>query len=111
MGLQSSSQRSGALRAGQKALPGNPDPGRFAILSVWDVGNYYVSTVNYPDCANYEGRKVLVTRRDPSLFTRLDPHFTDQYDLNAGLIARFEPTTEGEQLALKFAHWLADGDS
>ena len=111
MGLRSSMQRSAALRAGQTALPGNPNPDRFKIVSLWPVGNYFVSTVHYPDCANYEGRKILVTRSDPSLVARLDPHFTAQHELNAGLIARFEPTTAGELLALKFAHWLSEGDA
>lgn len=100
---------SSAKGPGQAVPSGNPNPNRFKILSLWPTGHYYVSMVQYSDCANYEGLKILVTRQDPSSLSHLDPHFTPDHALNAGLIARFEPTVEGEQLALKFAQWLSNG--
>lgn len=73
----------------------NPNPENFNIVGVWPAGNFFVSLVHYPNCVNYEGRKVLVTRHNPSDYTKLDPHFNEDWETNAGLIARFEPTPEG----------------
>jgi len=39
---------------------GNPDPERFTVQQVYKVLDYLVVGIKYPDCRNYEGRKILV---------------------------------------------------
>ena len=86
----------------------NPNPARFTILSTEQVGSAVVAEVLYPDCTNYEGRKVLVyADMDAStlrLMTTLDPHFSP----HGGPLARFEPTMRGYRLAVEVAK-LANG--
>ena len=86
----------------------NPNPARFAILRTQQVGRSVVAEVQYPDCTNYEGRKVLVyaDTLEGELTERatLDPHFAP----NGGPVARFEPTERGWVLALvvaRVANW------
>jgi hypothetical protein len=56
-----------------------------------------VAEVLYPDCTNYEGRKILVLYGNKAALlstTHLDPHFCDgPHDLK--VFARFEPTEDG----------------
>jgi len=42
-----------------QTLP-NPDPRNFDIRCVVTIGDYIVVRVHYPDCANYEGNKIMV---------------------------------------------------
>ena len=81
----------------------NPNPARFVILRTEQVGRSVVAEVRYPDCINYEGRKVLVyADMDASALrsrTTIDPHFA-QY---GGPLARFEPTQRGWDLAVEVA--------
>jgi hypothetical protein len=81
-------------------VKGNPNPLVFEILDMRVINGLYLSEVRYLDCENYEGIKLLVTRKNPKEFVSLDPHFTNKHDLNAGLIARFEPTTDGAKMAI-----------
>jgi hypothetical protein len=93
--------------SGEGANP-MPDPRRFKILRGFNVVNkdstWAILEVCYPDCTNYEGRKILVykgiTTYQIGNPARLDPHFTK------GPItpfARFEPTEEGWEGALTLA--------
>lgn len=81
----------------------NPNPLKFKVRSSEKIGDLWVSQVEYPGCTNYEGVKILVTRSNPKDLTHLDPHFSTDHTINAGLLARFEPTTEGLTLARMFA--------
>lgn len=84
-----------------RKLP-NPDPHNFNIEKFEQVGKYAVIRVKYPDCTNYEGRKILVFESTVEEVLKqkvLDPHFCDDGHLSP--IARFEPTEKGWDLAKK----------
>jgi hypothetical protein len=53
--------------------------------------------VNYPNCKNYEGEKIIVfkntTWEQVKNLKELDPHFTEENVVKP--FARFEPTEEG----------------
>lgn len=72
------------------------------LLKSKKVGTNWVSKINYPNCTNYEGNKILVTSFYPGHKSSLDPHFCP----NSGIIARFEPTDEGFENALNFAELI-----
>lgn len=87
---------------------GNPDPKNFEIINWKIIGNWTVALVIYPDCQNYEGRKIMVYDK-PNLDEviaanggSLDPHFSDNKSFISP-IARFEPTQRGFRLAEAFA--------
>ena len=48
---------------GDTTTPGNPKPNNFIVERTEQCGQFYVSVVRYPDCTNYEGKKILVTRK------------------------------------------------
>jgi len=85
-----------------KRLP-NPNPKNFNVVRTVTIGKYLVAQVNYPDCTNYEGNKVLVfknvTLRKFAKLDTIDPHFCDKH---LAPIARFVPTSEGWQMACNF---------
>jgi len=62
----------------------------------------------YPDCTNYEGRKVMVFADENEAALRqrptLDPHFA----LHGGPVARLEPTDRGWALAVEIARMSND---
>jgi hypothetical protein len=84
----------------------NPDPANYRIVKYKQIGRYLVVLVNYPDCTNYEGNKVLLYRNvDIQLLSQqrsLDPHFSQNKNFYSPM-ARFEPTDEGWQFAVEFA--------
>ncbi len=86
----------------------NPDPEKFTIISTIQIGKSLVVEVNYPDCINYEGNKILVFSNcaEKELRSRetLDPHFSP----DNGQIARFAPTVEGLRLAVKLANLIEE---
>jgi hypothetical protein len=80
--------------------PRNPDPKRFKILDVQEFRGHTAARVNYPNCTNYEGMKILVyecTVNELLKESELDPHFCEGGHLSP--IARFEPTDRGWELA------------
>ena len=81
----------------------NPNPARFSILRTLQVGRCVVAEVRYPDCTNYEGRKVLVYADTDAgsvrAWTTLDPHFAR----HGGPVARFKPTARGWAMAVEVA--------
>lgn len=89
------------LFGGHKFSPNStdPNPRNFVIKKSKSYVTCWVSLINYPDAKNYEGNKILITTWDPNTRSVIDPHF----DKDAGIIARFEPTDEGWELAKKFA--------
>jgi hypothetical protein len=80
----------------------NPDPKKFTIIQSVRVGDWFVTKIQYPNCTNYEGNKIIVTDFNPKNRTELDPHFTK----NSGIIARFVPTDSGWNMATNFAKSL-----
>lgn len=79
-----------------ESLP-NPSPANYRILRYQECFNFLAIEIQYLDCKNYEGRKILVFEcklddlRNQKL---IDPHFSE----NKGFIspiARFEPTERG----------------
>jgi len=88
----------------QPTLP-NPDPSRFLVLRTEECGRFLVALVEYPNCTNYEGKKIMVFQdTDEAVLRtakRLDPHFCDGDHLSP--LARFEPTERGWRLAVAFA--------
>ena len=88
-----------------RIVQSNPNPQNFVVQAFARVGDKYsVLEVQYPNCTNYEGRKILVTNLT-SIYGlyELDPHFCEHNDT---VIARFRPTTEGWMQALAFAETL-----
>ena len=86
-----------------KTLP-NPDPKNWVVNSARHIGEYLVVEMYYPDCTNYEGKKMMVFKcslEDLKEQAVVDPHFGEgrmHYP-----IARFEPTAEGWRDACNFA--------
>lgn len=88
---------------------GNPNPGRFRIDRHEEIGDYLVLLVVYPDCRNYEGKKVMVFKdlkwAQINKFKTIDPHFSNNKEMTSP-IARFEPTIIGWTHAKMFCKML-----
>ena len=65
--------------------------------------------VNYPDCTNYEGRKILIFKgcsyHDIVAQKELDPHFSDSKKLSPFM--RIEPTEKGWAAGKLIIQWLS----
>lgn len=85
----------------------NPNPTKFRVLREKRINNFIILKLNYPDCSNYEGNKILLFK-DCSLLDivnqkeGIDPHFSDNKELISP-IARFKPDDEGWSMAVFFA--------
>jgi len=85
----------------------NPDPSRYKVLR-WDEDHpgALIIEIEYLDCTNYEGRKVLlflnVTLAQLLRQGKIDPHFSENTE-HFSPTARFEPTEVGWNMA----RWLA----
>jgi hypothetical protein len=93
-----------------KFLP-NPNPGNYEIVKSAEKGGYLIVLINYKDCTNYEGNKILVYK-DVSFQSlldqkKIDPHFSENTDYYSP-IARFVPTEEGWDLAELLVDTLYD---
>lgn len=82
----------------------NPDPNNYKIVKHLQFGKFLLIMINYPDCTNYEGNKILLFD-NVSLFElikqeKIDPHFSNNKKYKSP-IARFEPTVYGWILGLK----------
>jgi len=91
----------------------NPKADNYKILHSVCVNGNLVLELEYPDCTNFEGRKILVYKKTTFLELMqtnkglLDPHFHNEHKTKAkSPFARFVPTAEGWQLALAFAKLL-----
>lgn len=93
---------------GVKKLP-NPDPMNWILNKSEEIGNYLIVDITYPDCVNYEGRKIMlyegVTVKKLKAQKSLDPHFSSNKKFYSP-IARFEPTEYGWEMAEKLAGML-----
>ena len=78
----------------------NPDPNNFVILKCVKFENAHVLKVRYLGCTNFEGIKVLVYTGKFKKLDYRDPHFCHS---RYSPIARFKPTKEGWDLALRVA--------
>lgn len=83
--------------------PLNPNPRNFIVKSSQRFGGFYVAEINYPNCTNYEGNKILVMLSDPNHLSVIDPHFIE----GGTIVARFEPTKWGRAAAKKFVKIIA----
>lgn len=80
----------------------NPDALNFRIITEQRIGKYLVLLVHYPDCTNYEGKKLMVYEGFNSAqelikhnLGKLDPHFSTG---SGSPIARFKPTDASLEL-------------
>jgi hypothetical protein len=74
-----------------------PDPQNFRVKECYQYEHAHVLVVEYPNCTNYEGKKILVRRGEFDPKERfIDPHFCENTRI---LIARFEPSPMGLILA------------
>ena len=87
-------------------VPGNPYPANYKIIDTLTYGDILIVEIQYPDCKNYEGRKILVYEGVTSQELRkqkyIDPHFSINKKFHSP-IARFEPTERGWKMAESFA--------
>jgi hypothetical protein len=76
----------------------NPNPYVFKIVNHFEHNGFLLVLINYPNCTNYEGNKVLLfknmTYRRLMKQKVIDPHFSATDKFNSP-IARFEPTALG----------------
>ena len=90
--------------AEEEQAPSAPVSVNFEIVRLQQIGRCVVAEINYPDCTNFEGTKVLVFEgvscRDVRGWSELDPHFSLD---RPAMIARFRPTAGGFELARYFA--------
>ena len=90
---------------------GNPNPARYKITSLQKIGKFIIVGINYPDCKNYEGDKILlyhnVTEEQINSANFIDPHFTND-EKHISPIARFEPTEDGWQMAVILCEKLTE---
>jgi len=92
-----------------KRHPLNPNPKNCVIKGTVSFNDFVLMVVVYPNCTNYEGRKLLVfkgctTKQLKDQYESsagIDPHFSDNKEFISP-IARFEPSDEGYIMALKF---------
>jgi len=83
-----------------------PDARNYEVLDYVEEGDYLVVKIHYPECTNYEGRKILVYRgvtldRLVNDQRAIDPHFSGNKNYHSP-IARFVPTIEGWNMAVEF---------
>lgn len=87
----------------------NPNPNNYKIIMSASNKKFLVVLINYPDCTNYEGNKILlykgITLSALKAQRKIDPHFSDNANY-ASPIARFEPTKYGWDCAIKLMESL-----
>lgn len=91
------------ISRGDVPVRGNPVPANYEIVRTLKIGKCAILELRYPDCTNYEGRKILLFENThPTIITKgpIDPHFTAD---SRSPIARFEPTERGWNMAIAMA--------
>lgn len=82
-----------------------PNPRNYRIITSISNAKYLLIAIEYPDCINYEGKKILVFEgiglTDLLKQKYIDPHFSDNKQYHSP-IARFEPTEKGWDYATRF---------
>lgn len=83
-----------------------PDPSKYEVLLAEQLGSAVLLMLRYPECNNYEGRKILLYANTTieALMAQgeLDPHFSNSLR-KLSPVARFEPTDLGLKLARECA--------
>jgi len=83
----------------------NPDPSHYIISNTIQIGRFLIVEINYPNCDNYEGNKILVfenkTHDDLLLQKTIDPHFSAR-EPGKSPVARFVPSQDGLDMAISF---------
>lgn len=83
----------------------NPDPKNYKVIKAYEKNDYLILKINYPNCTNFEGQKILVfygvTMIDLINQHQIDPHFFESKEILSP-IARFVPTEEGWNMAMTF---------
>lgn len=89
---------------------GNPNPSKYTILSHKEKNGHLILMLHYPDCINYEGKKILVFENcklvDLKRQGLIDPHFSTAKGYYSP-IARFEPTARGWTMAENLLEFLS----
>jgi hypothetical protein len=89
--------------------PPNPDPHNYKFIRVQETAGFLLVQLNYPDCTNYEGNKILlfkgVTLVELINQKYIDPHFFQSKEVRSP-VARFVPTDEGWNMALSLINAL-----
>lgn len=83
-----------------------PDPKKYRILREKRINDFLIIKINYTDCINYEGNKILVFKNCKILDLvqqehGIDPHFSENEKLLSP-VARFRPDEEGWKMAESF---------
>jgi len=92
-----------------EVVDNNPNPFKYKIEKVLEHGGYLLLLINYPDCTNYEGNKILLFK-DCTLAalekqSGIDPHFSSDIRYHSP-IARFEPTSFGWMMGVNMMEVL-----
>lgn len=82
----------------------NPDVTRWHILKIETVNNHLILEVLYPNCTNFEGRKLMMFAHGVTLDMivvqrTLDPHFAKAVAPPYFPVARFSPDANGWVMA------------
>lgn len=87
----------------------NPDPKNYKIIKHLKRENFLAVLINYPDCINYEGNKILIfencTLNDLKEQNLIDPHFSNNKKFHSPIM-RLEPTDKGWSRALNVIDFL-----
>jgi hypothetical protein len=90
-----------------------PNPKNWEILKYIESGKHLLVKIKYPDCTNYEGKKILLYRNTTLNQLKkqgsIDPHFSNNKYFKSPF-ARFEPTEEGWNLGLDVLFMMATED-
>ena len=89
----------------------NPDPYNWILNDSYQDGRYLLVSVTYPDCTNYEGKKVMlykgVTVQKLKDQRTIDPNFSSNKRFYSP-VARFEPTVEGWEMGKRLISALSN---
>ena len=88
----------------------NPNPKNYEINHTLSYKEYVIVDITYPDCDNFEGRKIILMDKDVfdncSQKNVFDPHFCENNDFCP--LARFKPTRKGWLMAIKLLKILTE---
>lgn len=83
----------------------SPDSSNWIIEKYCHVADFLIIFIIYPDCINYEGKKILVFKGvHISVLKKqkvIDPHFSENTNFYSP-VARFVPTENGWKMAIIF---------
>jgi len=107
-GMRGSIRKNGNNWNEEKISEFDPNPSKFNITRIEQIGSNVVVMINYPNCKNYEGNKILVFKHQKvdeiKNLKEIDPHFTEEKVIKP--FARFEPTEEGWSHAIYLSNVL-----